>query len=162
MLNKVKITNTENQKTAIVTGGGSGIGLAIAKKITETGITTIILGRNEDKLEQARQQLGEYCIPMQCDLTDLAAISSVVQKIISNYGRIDVLVNNAGINQKKEFTEVTDEEFQRILLTNVTAVFPLSREVVKHMLQNSSGAVINISSMASQYGIPKVIAYRRS
>ena len=63
---------------------------------------------------------------------------------------------------KKEFTEVTDEEFQKILLTNVTAVFALSREVVKHMLQKGKGSIINISSMASQYGIPKVIAYTAS
>jgi NAD(P)-dependent dehydrogenase (short-subunit alcohol dehydrogenase family) len=74
-----------------------------------------------------------------------------------------VLVNNAGINLKKEFTEVTNEDFQKILLTNVTAVFTLSREVVKCMLEKQiKGSIINISSMASQYGIPKVIAYTAS
>jgi len=82
--------------------------------------------------------------------------------VIGRYGRIDILVNNAGINMKKEFTEVTDEEFDRILLTNVKAVFSLSREVVKTMLPHGSGNIINISSMASQYGIPKVIAYTAS
>ena len=72
-------------------------------------------------------------------------------------------MNNAGINQKKEFTEVTDEDFQRILQTNVTAVFALSREVVKCMLEKDvKGSIINISSMASQYGIPKVISYTAS
>lgn len=63
---------------------------------------------------------------------------------------------------KKEFTEVTDEEFQRVLLTNVTAVFALSREVARNMIKKGKGSIINISSMASQYGIPKVIAYTAS
>jgi NAD(P)-dependent dehydrogenase (short-subunit alcohol dehydrogenase family) len=81
---------------------------------------------------------------------------------VKEHGRIDVLVNNAGINMKKEFTEVSDEDFQKIILTNVTAIFSLSREVVKCMLERGGGAIINISSMASQYGIPKVIAYTAS
>lgn len=151
-----------NQTTAIVTGGGSGIGLAIADKFVQNKITTIIVGRDQQKLNAAREKLGELCIPMCCDLSDLKAIPPLVEKIISQYGHIDILVNNAGINQKKEFTKVTDDDFQRILLTNVTAVFVLSREVVNHMLKQGKGAIINISSMASQYGIPKVIAYTAS
>jgi len=151
-----------NQTTAIVTGGGSGIGLAIADKFVQSKITTIIVGRDQQKLNAAREKLGELCIPMCCDLSDLKAIPPLVEKIISQYGHIDILVNNAGINQKKEFTEVTDDDFQRILLTNVTAAFVLSREVVNHMLKQGKGAIINISSMASQYGIPKVIAYTAS
>ena len=152
----------ETKKIAIVTGGGSGIGLAIAEKFVANNITTIIVGRDEQKLNAAKEQLGSLCVPIGCDLNDLAAIPSLVQKIVEQFGTIDILVNNAGINQKKEFTEVTDEEFQRVLLTNVTAVFALSREVVKCMMQKGGGAIINISSMASQYGIPKVIAYTAS
>src|SRR5690606_40848173 len=71
-------------------------------------------------------------------------------------------VNNAGINMKKEFLDVTDEEFQSILHTNVFSVFAISREVVKVMKENKGGSIVNISSMASQYGIPKVIAYSAS
>jgi NAD(P)-dependent dehydrogenase (short-subunit alcohol dehydrogenase family) len=82
--------------------------------------------------------------------------------VIAAFGGIDILVNNAGINMKKDFTEVSDEDFQRILHTNVTAIFALSREVVKEMIKKGSGTIINISSMASQYGIPKVIAYTAS
>ena len=71
-------------------------------------------------------------------------------------------MHNINVNMKKEFTEVSDEDFQKIILTNVTAVFALSREVVKNMLEKGGGSIINISSMASQYGIPKVIAYTAS
>src|SRR4051794_36107315 len=149
-------------KVAIVTGGASGIGLAIAKKFITKNIITIIIGRDEQKLQDAKERLGSLCVPISFDLNDLAGIPSLVNGIKDEFGTIDILVNNAGINQKKEFTEVTDEEFQRILLTNVTAVFALSREVVKCMLDKGSGAIINISSMASQYGIPKVIAYTAS
>lgn len=153
---------SDQNKVAMVTGGGSGIGLAIAEKLVGSGITTIIIGRDEAKLTAAKQKLGERCVPLQGDLTDLAAIPGIVNGIVKQYGSIDILVNNAGINMKKEFTEVTDEDFQRILLTNVTAVFALSREVGKCMIEKGNGSIINISSMASQYGIPKVIAYTAS
>jgi NAD(P)-dependent dehydrogenase (short-subunit alcohol dehydrogenase family) len=149
-------------KVAIVTGGGSGIGLAIAEKFVANNIRTIIIGRDEKKLIKAKEALGELCFPIAADLSDLTSIPKLVEKILNQFGKIDILVNNAGINLKKEFTEVNDEEFQKILLTNVTAVFALSREVVKHMLEKENGSIINISSMASQYGIPKVIAYTAS
>ncbi len=151
-----------NKKLAIVTGGGSGIGLAITKKFIENDIRTIIIGRDENKLAAAKEQFGENCIAISSDLTDLTSIPALVEKIISQHGQISILVNNAGINQKKNFEEVTDEEFQRIINTNVNAAFSLSREVVKHMLLHGEGCIINISSMASQYGIPKVIAYTAS
>lgn len=151
------------KKIAIVTGGGSGIGLAIAEKFVQNNIHTIIVGRDEAKLCDAKQKLGELCEPACCDLSDLSSIPKLVSNIVEKHGRIDIVVNNAGINMKKEFTEVSDEDFQKIILTNVTAVFSLSREVVKCMIdKNIKGSIINISSMASQYGIPKVIAYTAS
>ena len=154
---------TTTQKLAIVTGGGSGIGLAIAEKFIASGIRTIIIGRDKAKLDNAKQQLGNLCEPVQADLNDLASIPLLVNGLVKKFGSIDILVNNAGINMKKEFTEVSDEDFQKIILTNVTAVFALSREVVKEMLEKKiRGSIVNISSMASQYGIPKVIAYTAS
>ncbi|TWV89605.1 SDR family NAD(P)-dependent oxidoreductase [Chitinophaga pinensis] len=151
------------KKLAIVTGGGSGIGFAIAAQFVQHDIYTVIVGRDEQKLRSACEQLGSDSECYACDLSELGAIPVMIDKIIGRYGHIDILVNNAGINMKKSFTEVTDEEFQSVLQTNVTAVFALSREVVKHQLEKKiSGCIINISSMASQYGIPKVIAYTAS
>ncbi|GAB2652831.1 SDR family NAD(P)-dependent oxidoreductase [Flavihumibacter cheonanensis] len=155
------IMQTE-KKTAIVTGGGSGLGFAIAKAFTQNGITTIIAGRDQAKLKKAQEQLGPLCFFKVLDVTDYKAVPAFIEEIESTYGPIDILVNNAGINQKKEFTEVSDIEFTNMLNTNVTAVFVLSREVVKKMLTRKKGSILNISSMAAQYGLPKVIAYTAS
>jgi NAD(P)-dependent dehydrogenase (short-subunit alcohol dehydrogenase family) len=149
-------------KLAMVTGGASGIGYAITEKFVNCGIHTVIIGRNQQKLNKAKEQLGKLCIPVCFDLNDLKSIPKQVKQIEDKYGNIDILVNNAGINLKKEFTNVSDEEFESIILTNVFSVFALSREVVKYMIKNGSGNIINISSMASQYGLPKVIAYTAS
>ena len=156
------MVSMESKRTAIITGGGSGIGLAIADRFVKAGIRTIIIGRDQQKLAAAQQQLGNDCVPITHDLNDLPTLPGLVREIIARFGRIDILVNNAGINLKKEFQEVTDEEFDYILHTNVKAAFALSREVVKTMLPQKKGNIINISSMASQYGIPKVIAYTAS
>ena len=154
----------QNQnKIAIVTGGGSGIGLAIAEKFTQNNIRTIIIGRDQKKLDSAKEKLGELCEPVPYDVNELAGIPKLVNELVQRFGVIDILVNNAGINLKKDFTEVTDEDFQKIILTNVTSVFVFSREVVKCMLEKKNGGVIiNISSMAAQYGLPRVIGYSAS
>jgi NAD(P)-dependent dehydrogenase (short-subunit alcohol dehydrogenase family) len=152
--------NMNNKKVAIVTGGASGIGLAIAKKFTEEDIITFIIGRDKQKLEDAQKLLGKNAEIISFDITELHKIPALVQQILNKYNHIDILVNNAGINQKKPLHEVTDEDFQRILLTNVNSVFALTRETSAVM--STSGSIINISSMASQYGIPKVIAYTAS
>ena len=152
----------ENKKVAVVTGGGSGIGLAIAERFIAAGILTIIVGRDEKKLNDAKEQLGNLCYPMTCDVSNLSSLPVFIEKIIAQFGQIDILVNNAGINMKKDFTEVTDEEFQSVITTNLCSVFTMSREVVKQMLAKGSGSIINISSMAAQYGLPRVIAYSAS
>jgi NAD(P)-dependent dehydrogenase (short-subunit alcohol dehydrogenase family) len=153
----------KKKKIAIVTGGASGIGLAIVESFTKNNIFTIIVGRDEVKLAAAKAAFGDTkCATISCDLSDLSLIPSLITRLIAEYKRIDILVNNAGINQKKPFEEVTDDEFQRIMMTNVNAVFSISREVVKVMQKQKSGSIINISSMASQYGLPKVIAYTAS
>ncbi|MDR6941633.1 SDR family NAD(P)-dependent oxidoreductase [Mucilaginibacter pocheonensis] len=146
-------------KIAIVTGGASGLGLATTKKFIENNIKTIIVGRNEEKLQTAANTFGPLCSYKVCDLSKLAVIPALVDEITAEFGTPDILVNNAGINMKKPFTEVTDQDFQDILQTNLTSVFVMSREVIKKMIATGGGCVVNISSMASQYGIPYVIAY---
>ncbi|MFG4001343.1 3-oxoacyl-ACP reductase [Flavobacterium aquidurense] len=148
-------------KTAIVTGGNSGLGFATAKKLCDNGIITYIIGRSKEKTEEACAEIGANAIPVLYDLNDIAGIPAMIEKIAKN-NPIDILVNNAGINLKKEFLEVTDEDFLSVIHTNLLSVFAVSREVVKTMKENKGGSIVNISSMASQYGIPKVIAYSAS
>ena len=148
-------------KKAIVTGGNSGLGYATAKKLCDNGIKTYIIGRTKDKTENACAEIGKNAIPVIFDLNNLDEIPAMITNI-SNGDNIDILVNNAGINQKKEFTEVTNQEFLNIINTNVLSVFAVSREVVKIMKKHNGGSIINISLMASQYGLPKVIAYSAS
>lgn len=150
------------QKIAIVTGGGSGLGLAIARKLTENNIHTILVGRDKARLEAAVASLGTNAEAIPFDLTNLSRIPELVQQIVHQHGTIDILVNNAGINQKKSALEVSDAEFQNILQTNLNSVFALTREVAKGMTSNGSGSIVNISSMASQYGIPAVVSYTAS
>lgn len=148
-------------KTAIVTGGNSGLGFATAKKLCNNGIKTYIIGRSKDKTEEACAEIGENAIPVIFDLNNLDGIPAMIAEITKE-APIDILVNNAGINLKKEFAEVSDEEFLSIIHTNLLSVFAVSREVVKNMKEHKNGSIVNISSMASQYGIPKVIAYSAS
>ena len=150
---------TSKTKLAIITGGASGLGLATTKKFIENNIQTIIIGRDENKLQKAANEFGELCHYKAFDLSNIKGIPTLIDDIIQEYGTPDILVNNAGINQKKSFTEVTDEDFQQIIQTNLTAVFVISREVVKRMITAGRGSIVNISSMASQYGIPYVISY---
>ncbi len=150
-------------KVAIVTGGSSGLGFATARQLIEDGMTVIITGRDGDKLLAAQESLGDKCVAKQVDTSDYEALPGFVLDILSNYGSIDVLVNNAGINMKKPVLDVTNEDFQKILNVNLTGVFALSREVIKVMSsQETKGVIINISSMAAQYGLPYVIAYSAS
>jgi NAD(P)-dependent dehydrogenase (short-subunit alcohol dehydrogenase family) len=154
------MTNTASvQKTAIITGGASGLGLAATKKFVASGIKTVIIGRNEDNLREVCNTLGSLCTYKAFDLSNLSGIPQLVADIVTEHGHIDILVNNAGINMKKPFTTVTDADFQSVIQTNLNSVFAISREVTKAMIAAQKGCIINISSMAAQYGIPLVIAY---
>lgn len=150
------------QKIAIVTGGSLGLGYATVKKFTENNIFTFAIGRDKERLEKACREFGKNCQPVVFDVTELSKTPSILKEIVNQKGRVDILVNNAGINMKKPLTEVSDEEFQKIMNTNVNSVFSLSREASKIMIQQKKGCIINISSMAAKYGIPQVIAYTAS
>jgi NAD(P)-dependent dehydrogenase (short-subunit alcohol dehydrogenase family) len=155
-------SDSQIEKVAIITGGTAGLGLAMAKKFVEEGILTIVTGRDDTKLKETKELLGSLCVPLKMDMTKLEQIPTYIKEVTDKYGKIDILINNAGINLKKELTTVTDEEFQKILLTNLTSVFSISREVSKVMMAQKKGYIINISSMAAHYGLPKVIAYSAS
>jgi NAD(P)-dependent dehydrogenase (short-subunit alcohol dehydrogenase family) len=150
-------------KVVLITGGSSGLGFAIARRFLQEGYQAIITGRNEEKLQQAVAELGEGCSGITFDMDWLDRVPDFVARIRQEFSHIDVLVNNAGINQKKPFLEVTDEDFARIVHTNQTALFVMTREVTRVMVeQESKGSIINISSMAAHYGIPQVISYTAS
>jgi gluconate 5-dehydrogenase len=149
-------------KRVLITGGGTGLGLGIAKAMQEAGASVIILGRRVDVLEQAVSSLGGNAVYVQCDVADLSSIPGLVKRLEEEQGPIDVLVNNAGINMKKTALEVSDEEFQRIVQTNLNALFAMSREVGKCMQTRKAGVIINISSMAAIYGLPLVAGYAAS
>lgn len=156
------MTSNIQRKVAIITGGASGIGYAIAKKFVQNDIKVILIGRDKVKLKLACETLGTLSGFIACDLAQLSELPVVVRKITELNGRIDILVNNAGIHLKKPINEVSDDEFQNVILTNQVAMFSLTREVTTVMQSQCSGVVLNISSMASQYGLPNVIAYTAS
>lgn len=154
------IKETGNQsKTAVISGGASGIGFAIARKFIENKIRCILIGRDEQKLAKAASVLGNTCEYVAFDITRLNEIPAMIKDIYNRFRKIDILVNNAGIHLKKPLFEVTDEEYESVIRTNQVAVFALSREIAFRMVSDKKGSIINISSMASQYGLPQVIAY---
>lgn len=149
-------------KRALITGGGSGIGFDIAGCMVQAGATVILTGRREQPLLEATHILGERAHYVINDVTARAALNELVETIETTHGPIDILVNNAGVNLKKPALEVSDEEFDRILQTNLNAVFSLTRACAGRMVERGSGAIIMISSMAAYYGIDRVVAYAAS
>jgi gluconate 5-dehydrogenase len=148
-------------KRALVTGGGSGIGLAISQGIVENGGSVVIVGRREELLKEACDSMGPMASYMIHDVTDLPGNVEFARKLEEG-GPVDILVNNAGQNIKKTVLETTDEIFHNILEVNLIAVFSLTREIGRYMLERKRGAIINIASMTSLFGIPFVSAYTSS
>ncbi|RSK33795.1 SDR family NAD(P)-dependent oxidoreductase [Hymenobacter metallilatus] len=149
-------------KLALVTGGGTGIGLEIARCMSLAGATVIITGRREAVLQEAVADLGSSVHYLTNDVCELDQLDGLVNHIEASYGPIDILVNNAGVNMKKPALEVTDAEFNRIIQTNLNAVFALTRACARHMVARKSGVILMISSMAAYYGIDRVVAYAAS
>jgi NAD(P)-dependent dehydrogenase (short-subunit alcohol dehydrogenase family) len=149
-------------KIALVTGGGSGIGFHIAQCLTQAGAQLVITGRRESVLQEAVETLGNNARYFVNDITDLKSLPALIKRIEAEVGEIDILVNNAGINMKKHAIEVTDEDFDRIIQTNLHAVFSITREVGKRMVDRKRGSIIMITSMAALYGIDRVVAYTAS
>jgi gluconate 5-dehydrogenase len=141
----------ENQ-TAIITGGGTGIGITIARRFHDEGAFVVICGRREGILQQAASQLspaGERVLPVKADIINEEDIQNLVEKTVDQTGRIDILINNAGamrVNKPPEETSL--EEFRFVIDTNVSGTFLVSREVGKVMIEQKSGRIINISSIS--------------
>ncbi|MEO6283752.1 MAG: glucose 1-dehydrogenase [Dyadobacter sp.] len=149
-------------KVALITGGGSGIGFYIAQCMIKSGAKVVITGRREVVLQEAVAALGINSSYFVNDITDLKSIPALIADIESKAGDIDILINNAGINMKKYAVEVTDDDFDRIIQTNLHAVFSITRECGKRMIERKKGSIIMITSMAALYGIDRVVAYTAS
>ncbi|MBC8156424.1 MAG: 3-oxoacyl-ACP reductase FabG [Bacteroidetes bacterium] len=149
-------------KLALITGGGSGIGFDIARCMVQAGARVVITGRREQPLREATNVLGETAHYVVNDVTARESLDDLVATIEATHGPIDILVNNAGINMKKPALEVTDEDFDRIVHTNLNSVFSLTRACARRMIERRSGSIIMISSMAAYYGLDRVVAYAAS
>lgn len=153
---------TLEDKTALITGGGTGIGLGIAEVFIQNGAKVIITGRREEVLRQASEKLGVNASYEVFDVTQFEKIPAFVNHLEDVYGPIDILVNNAGQHLKKYATETSDDEFLKIIESNLLAVFSLTRECAKHMLPRRQGSILLVSSMAGLFGIDRVVAYSAS
>lgn len=154
-------------KLALITGGGSGIGFDIARCMVQSGARVVITGRREQPLQEAVRILadsgsGEQAYYVVNDVTERQSLNGLVETIETTYGPIDILVNNAGVNMKKPALEVTDDDFDRIVHTNLNSVFSLTRACAQRMMARKQGSIIMISSMAAYYGIDRVVAYAAS
>lgn len=149
-------------KLALITGGGSGIGFHIAECMVKAGARVVLTGRRETVLKEATEKLGANATYFVNDITQLDGIPALVESIENQCGAVDVLVNNAGINMKKFAVEVTDADFDRVVQTNLHAVFSMTRECGKRMIARKTGSIIMITSMAALYGIDRVVAYTAS
>ncbi|MDQ6602786.1 MAG: SDR family oxidoreductase [Chloroflexota bacterium] len=147
-------------RVAIVTGAARGIGRAIAERLLADGHRVAIVDRDGPAANAAAQALGERAQAITCDITDSAAVNAMVWRVHATWGRVDVLVNNAGIvGPNKSFAEVTDEEWASVLAINLTGTFNCCRAVVPQMMANDWGRIVNIASIAGKEGNPFLAAY---
>lgn len=149
-------------KMALVTGGGTGIGLGISRAFIQAGARVVITGRRECVLEAATSKLGGLAQYQAHDLTDKKSIPELVEKIEKTIGPVDILVNNAGIHHKAWAQDTTDADFERIIHTNLLSVFSLTRECARYMIRRKQGSILMISSMTGLFGMDKVVAYGTS
>lgn len=149
-------------KHIIITGGGSGIGRAIALGALAAGAQVAVAGRRADALCETRELAGEHAgsvMARVADVTDAASIRDLAAACHRRWGRIDGLVNSAGIAQIGHAEQLADEEFQHVLAVNVTGSFRAARDVGRRMLADGGGSILNIGSLTSVGGFPGRAAY---
>ena len=146
-------------ETALITGGGTGIGLAMARAMVAAGAKVVVVGRREAELAAAVRELGAAASFVVHDVTQLAAAPLLVEQVTRAVGPVSILVNNAGIHLKKPAVETTPEEFQKVLSTHLVGAHALTAAVAPGMMVRQHGSILFTGSMASLFGIPLVIAY---
>lgn len=152
-------------RIALVTGGGSGLGLAMARGLAEAGATVVLNGRSTDKLEGAKQKLRAAGLAAEFaafDVADSAQAGAGVAAVLERFGAIDILVNNAGVQHRAPIDEFTDADWQRVLATNLDAPFYMARAVIPQMKARKNGKIINICSLASSLARPTTVPYQVS
>jgi NAD(P)-dependent dehydrogenase (short-subunit alcohol dehydrogenase family) len=152
-------------KTALVTGGSKGLGKAMAVALAGAGARVILVSRNLDQLKEAAAEVrasGSEALAFQADVTDEQQVLQLEKDVSGAAGRIQILINNAGINIRKQVTEFTLDEWRRVLDTNLTSVFLMCRLFVPHMKGTGYGRIINMTSIMSWISMPGRAAYSAS
>jgi len=144
-------------KHALVTGGGSGIGAAIAYLLADKGSMVTIVGRDRAKLEAKAKALGISA--RVADVTDRGQVAEAFAAAVDDNGAIDILINNAGLAEAIPFAKITDLQWDRILAVNLTGTYNCSKAVIGGMLQNGCGRIVNVASTAALTGYAYVSAY---
>ena len=149
-------------KVAIVTGASRGIGRAIAKSLAKKDYIVIAnYNKSEKEAIELENEFNNIDI-FKADVSKRDEVKKLVEYTLNKYGKIDVLVNNAGIDNEKLFQDITDEDWQNVINTNLYSVFCVTQEVINNMIHNKSGCIINISSIYAIQGGPFAVAYTAS
>jgi NAD(P)-dependent dehydrogenase (short-subunit alcohol dehydrogenase family) len=144
---------------AIVTGGGTGLGFAMASCLAAAGARVVIAGRRLEILEEAAAKLGSNVVAEQFDVCDLAAAAPFIAKIERLYGAPGILINNAGSHVKKSIESHTVDDFRGVMATHVEGAFALTQAVVPLMKRAGHGSILFIASMSAILGVPDLVAY---
>jgi len=145
---------------ALVTGGSSGIGLAIAKMLVDSGARVAITGRDGKKLASAAREIN--ALPIQADASKETDVERTYRELLKEYGDLDILVNNAGFGVFKNLVDMDRAGFEAVFATNVTGAMLMAREASKHFVKKQRGNIVNIASTAGLRGAPGGTAYYAS
>ena len=146
-------------KVAIVTGGGSGIGLGITLAFAREGAKVVIAGRTKEKLERVAHEIGSNCLPLQTDTGNPQEINRLVEKTVQHFGSLNVLVNNAALLLPGTAESHTEDEWEQMFHVNVRGVWQLCRAAMPHLRAAGGGSIINIASVLSMVAARNRVGY---